>query len=639
MQRIIIGTAGHVDHGKTVLTKKLTGVDTDRLKEEKKRGISIDLGFAPLTLPSGIQVGLVDVPGHERFIKNMLAGIAGIDLVLLIIAADEGVMPQTREHLDIINLLEVKSGIVVVTKADLVDEEWLELLQEEITETLVGTGLEDAPIIPVSAFTGQGIPDLLAMIDKIAQGIPPKMIAGKMRLPVDRVFTITGFGTVVTGTLWSGRLSVGDTVEILPAGQKARVRTLQVHGAKVTEAAAGQRVAANLAGVDTEEILRGYVVAQPGLLTPAYRIDVKLNLLKHAEHPIAQRTRVRVHHGTQEVLGRVQLLDREELLPGESCFCQIVLETPLMPLRGDHYVLRSYSPMITVGGGTIIDPLPAKHKRYQDQVMKNLALKYKGEPKDLVLQALSEDQIGLVLAEDIAANVGMEESSIREILEELIQSQEVNLVQGDGSSYYFLVTREGDWLESIKRRLNQYHHTYPLRSGMPKEDLRSRDFSQVPGKIFNMMIEHWIKEEKIKGESQSLALIEFSPQITPALTKSMQLIEEELLQEPFSPPGWDELAAKAGLKEEEKGEVLAWLIKNQRLIKVSEEIIFHQKSFQEAQDRIIKYLQEHGTIQLAETRDLLKTSRKYALPLLEYLDQTKITLRKGDQRLLKNTKP
>ncbi|MCR6545630.1 selenocysteine-specific translation elongation factor [Dehalobacterium formicoaceticum] len=636
MQRIIIGTAGHVDHGKTVLTKKLTGVDTDRLKEEKKRGISIELGFAPLTLPSGTQVGLVDVPGHERFIKNMLAGIAGIDLVLLIIAGDEGVMPQTREHLDIIDLLEVKNGIVVVTKSDLVDEEWLELLHEEIKEAMVGTVLENAPIIPVSAFTGQGIPDLLAMIDKMAQEMPPKMITGKMRLPVDRVFTITGFGTVATGTLWSGRLKVGDTVEILPGGQNARVRNLQVHGAKVTEAIAGQRVAVNLAGVEMEEIDRGCVLAQPELLTPTHRIDVKLHLLKHVEHPLEQRARIRVHHGTQEVLGRVQFLDREELQPGDSCFCQIVLETPLMPLRGDHYVVRSYSPMITIGGGTIVDSLPAKHKRYQDQVMENLALKFKGEPKDLVLQELSEDQVGLVMPKDIASRTGMEESLIQEILSELTQFQEISYVHGEGTSYYFLKAQEEAWLEITKKRLGQYHHTYPLRSGMPKEDLRSRDFSHLPGKIFNLLIERWLKAEIIKGESQSLALLDFAPQITPPVAQAIQLIEEELLKEPYSPPGWDELAEKAGLKEEEKGEIMTWLIKNQHLVKVSDEVIFHQKAFHEAKERIINYLREHGSIQLAETRDLLKTSRKYALPLLEYLDQSKITIRKGDQRLLKN---
>lgn len=634
MQRIIIGTAGHVDHGKTVLTKRLTGVDTDRLKEEKERGISIELGFAPLTLPSGTKVGLVDVPGHERFIKNMLAGIAGIDLVLLVIAADEGVMPQTREHLDIINLLEVKKGIVVVTKADLVDEEWLELVQSEIGEVLAETVLEEAPIVPVSSFTGKGIPQLMEIIDNMAQETPPKAVTGKMRIPVDRVFTITGFGTVITGTLWSGRLKVGDTVEILPQELNARVRNVQVHGTKVTEATAGQRVAVNLAGVEIEEISRGDVLAEPGLLEPTYRIDVKFSLLKHPEFAIEQRTRVRVHHGTREVLGRVNLLDREELLPGENCFCQIVLETPLMALRGDHYVVRSYSPMITIGGGIIVEPLPMRHKRYKDEIMKNLEVKFQGDPKDLVIQTISEDQVGLVTIKEIAARTGLEETSIKEQLNILDQSGEVVSVSGEGSTYYFLKEQESHWLEKIDKRLADYHEKYPLRLGMPKEELRSRDFSYITGKIFNLIVEYWIDRDEIKGQNQNLAIRDFKVQITPQIEKAISLIEEGLLEEPFSPPGWEELAERAGLSGEIKNEMFAWLLNNQRIIKISDEVILHSKAFSDAKEMIGSYIKGHGSIQLAQTRDLLKTSRKYALPLLEYLDQVKFTRRKGDLRIL-----
>ncbi|MEL7566018.1 MAG: selenocysteine-specific translation elongation factor [Dehalobacterium sp.] len=634
MQRIIIGTAGHVDHGKTVLTKKLTGVDTDRLKEEKDRGISIELGFAPLTLPSGTKVGLVDVPGHERFIKNMLAGIAGIDLVLLVIAADEGVMPQTREHLDIINLLEVKKGIVVVTKADLVDEEWLELVQSEISEVLAGTVLEEAPIVAVSSFTGQGIPQLMEIIDKIAQETPPKAVIGKMRIPVDRVFTITGFGTVITGTLWSGRLKVGDTVEILPQEINVRVRNVQVHGEKVGEATAGQRVAVNLAGIETEEISRGDVLAEPGLLEPTYRIDVKFNLLKHPELAIEQRARVRVHHGTREVLGRVNLLDREELLPGESCFCQIVLETPLMALRGDHYVVRSYSPMITIGGGIIVESLPVRHKRYKEDIMKNLEVKFQGDPKDLVVQTMVEDQAGLVILKEIIAKTGLEESTVLEQLNILEQSGQVVSVSGEGSTYYFLREQESRWLEKVNKRLTGYHEKYPLRIGMPKEEVRSRDFSHINGKIFNLLVEYWTEKEMIKGENQNLATRDFEVKITPQLAMAIKSIEEELLTEPFSPPGWDELAEKAVLSGEIKNEIFAWLLNNHIVVKISDEVIYHSKAFSDAQDIIGSYIKENGSIQLAQTRDLLKTSRKYALPLLEYLDQVKFTRRKGDFRVL-----
>jgi len=634
MQRIIIGTAGHVDHGKTVLTKRLTGVDTDRLKEEKDRGISIELGFAPLTLPSGTKVGLVDVPGHERFIKNMLAGIAGIDLVLLVIAADEGVMPQTREHLDIINLLEVKKGIVVVTKADLVDEEWLELVQSEISEVLAGTVLEEAPIVPVSSFTGKGIPQLMEIIDKMAQETPPKTVIGKMRIPVDRVFTITGFGTVITGTLWSGRLKVGDTAEILPQELNARVRNVQVHGEKVGEATAGQRVAVNLVGVETEEISRGDVLAEPGLLEPTYRIDVKFSLLKHTDIVVEQRARVRVHHGTREVLGRVNLLDREELLPGESCFCQIVLETPLMALRGDHYVVRSYSPMITIGGGIIVEPLPERHKRYKDEIMKNLEVKFQGDPKDLVVQSMAEDQAGLVTIKEIAARTSLEESIVKEQLNMLDQSGQVVSVSGEGLTYYFLRDQESRWMEKINKRLTDYHEKYPLRIGMPKEELRSRDFSHINGKIFNLLVEYWTEKDKIKGQNQNLSTQDFKVKITPQTEMAVKSIEDRLLEEPFSPPGWDELAEKAGLRGEIKNEIFAWLLNNHKVVKISDEVIFHSKAFSDAQEIIGSYIKDNGSIQLAQTRDLLKTSRKYALPLLEYLDQVKFTRRKGDFRIL-----
>ncbi|ATW26386.1 selenocysteine-specific translation elongation factor [Candidatus Formimonas warabiya] len=634
MQRIIIGTAGHVDHGKTVLTKRLTGVDTDRLKEEKERGISIELGFAPLTLPSGTKVGLVDVPGHERFIKNMLAGIAGIDLVLLVIAADEGVMPQTREHLDIINLLEVKKGIVVITKSDLVDEEWLELIKQDITQVLAGTVLENAPMVAVSAFTGTGIAELLTMIDKQAQETPPKEVTGKVRIPIDRVFTITGFGTVITGTLWAGRLKVGDMVEILPKDLNVRVRTLQVHGEKVPEATAGQRVAVNLAGVEAEEIERGDVLAEPGLLETSFRMDVRLRLLAHNGISLDQRARVRIHHGTREVLGRINLLDREELLPGDSCFCQLVLETPLMALRGDHYVMRTYSPMITIGGGVIVDPVPGKHKRYKEEVIKTLEVKSLGNPRDLVLQSLSEDPMGMLTPKDIAGKTGLEEPLVGEQLNSLSREGEVFAVAGEGTGYYLTRDRDVKWRLSAQKRLKEFHDKYPLRPGMPKEELRSRDFPNISGKVFNLLVEHWENTGLIRAESQNIAAGDFRVEISPSLEKAIKTIEEKLLEQPFSPPGWEALAEAAGLAGEMKNEVLLWLQNHHRVAKLAEDVLIHNQALEEGKEKIKQYIKEHGMIQLAETRDLLNTSRKYALPLLEYLDQIKFTRRKADTRIL-----
>jgi len=634
MQRIIVGTAGHVDHGKTVLTKRLTGVDTDRLKEEKERGISIELGFAPLTLPSGTKIGLVDVPGHERFIKNMLAGIAGIDLVLLVIAADEGIMPQTREHLDIINLLEVKKGIVVITKCDLVDEEWLDLVKQEVREVLSGTVLEEAPVIPVSAMTGQGIPELLHTLDSLAQETPPKEVTGKARIPIDRVFSITGFGTVITGTLWSGRLKVGSIVEIFPQEQIVRVRTLQVHGEKVPEATAGQRVAVNLAGVETEEIERGDVLAEQDLLKPSFRLDVKLRLLKHLDVTLGQRARVRIHHGTREVLGRINFLDREKLLPGDNCFCQLVLETPLMGLKGDHYVIRTYSPMVTIGGGMIIDPAPERHKRYKEDIIKTLEVKSQGSPKELVLQALVEEGRDLVTVKLLADETGLGEDAAGQQVKQLVDEGKAEVINGEGNVFYIAKEREEKWLAQAKKRLGDFHRKYPLRTGMPKEELRSRDFSGLAGKMFNLMLDFWEKAGKIRLSGQSVADADFSVKVSPSLEKTRETLEDRLMTDPFSPPGWDELAEYVSLSGEDKTEVLLWLQQSGIVVKISEEVIMHRRAVERAKNLLTEYLKQHGTMQLSEARDLLNTSRKYALPLLEYFDQMRITRRKGDVRVL-----
>lgn len=634
MQRIIVGTAGHVDHGKTVLTKKLTGINTDRLKEEKERGISIELGFAPLTLPSGIQVGLVDVPGHERFIKNMLAGIAGIDLVLLVIAADEGIMPQTQEHLDIINLLEVKKGIVVLTKCDLVDDEWLELVKQEVAEVLAGTVLEKAPVVPVSAVTGLGIPDLLSEIDVMAQDTPPKEITGKARIPIDRVFSITGFGTVITGTLWSGRLKVGSTVEIFPQGISVRIRNIQVHGEKVFEATAGQRVAVNIAGVEMEEVQRGDVLSESGLLEPSFRIDVKFRLLEHTGITLQQRARVRIHHGTREVIGRVNFLDREYLAPGETCFCQLVLESPLMVLRGDHYVIRAYSPMLTIGGGIVVDPVPDKHKRYKEKIIKTLEVKSLGEPKELVCQAIAEEGVGLVTVPELARKTGLEESLIKGQAIILSEENETVAIKGDGVVFYLWGQREKQWRSKMKKRIQEYHEKYPLRPGISKEELRSRDFPGIQGKQFNLLLDYWEKIGEIRTNGQSVADSGFMVKISPQLEKAKDIIEQLTKANPFSPPGWDELAEAAGLSGDVKNEMLVWLQQNQVIVKLSDEVVMHYQAIENAKEIIGELLKVHGTMQLSQARDLLNTSRKYALPLLEYLDQVKFTRRKGDIRVL-----
>jgi selenocysteine-specific elongation factor len=425
LKRLVIGTAGHIDHGKTTLVKAITGIETDRLKEEKQRGISIELGFAPFTLPSGQKAAIVDMPGHERFIRHMVAGAFGIDMVLLTIAADEGIMPQTREHMDIIELLNVRKGIVVITKTDLVDEEWLMLMEDEIRQYIDKSILKGAPLIPVSAVSGQGLDELMAAIEAMAAEVQEKPVFGYARLPIDRVFTMPGFGTVVTGTLWSGQIQQGDTLELMPVQRPVRVRTLQVHNEKVATAYAGQRVAVNLQGIDVAEIRRGYLLASPGYLTPSYRVDVRLRLLPSSPRNLKNWNRVRFHLGTDEALGRIVLLDRDEQQPGEEAYAQIVLEKPIVAYKGDPFVIRYYSPVTTIGGGTIIDANAPKQKRFKEEVLEQLATKEEGSLYELLLQEMhSQPEHPLTLAE-LTKKIGAKEEDIKNEIIQLLDDEQI----------------------------------------------------------------------------------------------------------------------------------------------------------------------------------------------------------------------
>lgn len=633
MKHLIIGTAGHVDHGKTALVKAMTGVDTDRLKEEKDRGISIELGFAFLNLPGGRRAGIVDVPGHERFIKNMLAGAGGFDLVLMVIAADEGVMPQTREHLDIIQLLQVNKGIVVLTKCDLVDEEWLDLVKEDIKEFLKGTVLEEAPVVTVSAVTGKGIPELLELIARAVEEIDPKVGQGQPRLPVDRVFTITGFGTVVTGTLLSGVIKVGENVEVQPEGLSARVRSVQVHGEKVDSAEAGQRVAVNLAGLDVEQIGRGSVVTGPKMIKPTQRVDVRLLLLKSAARPIKNRSRVRFYLGTRETLGRVVLLDREELEPGEMVYAQIVLEEQAVPVKGDRFVIRSYSPMRTIGGGTVIDPAPKrKHKRFREDVLSALATRERGTPAEIVRHYLDGNN-SLPLPAEVAAGTGLEEKEVLEAAGNLAEQNEVKLVSGDGKTYLVSAGVYTRWLEDIKKLVNAYHREFPLREGFPKEELRSRKFQQFSTKLFQLVLIEMEKEGAIRVLPQAVALIDFEPGPDTEQSKQIRQIRQIMKESEFLPPSWAELCRTLGLAETKGAEMLQYLLRTGDLVKVTEDLYFQKDVLLEAIQKVTAFLREKGEITVGELRDLLKTSRKYALPLLEYFDRERLTRRVGDKRL------
>lgn len=636
-QYIIVGTAGHVDHGKTVLVRALTGVDTDRLKEEKERGISIELGFAPLVLPSGRRVGLVDVPGHERFIRHMLAGVAGIDLVLMVVAADEGVMPQTREHLDILNLLQVKQGLIAITKIDLVDEEWLALVEEDVRQAVEGSVLEGAPLIPVSAVTGKGLDQLLAALDALVAQTPAREVAGPARLPIDRVFTIAGFGTVVTGTLWSGSLRVGQTVSIYPAGKSVRIRSLQVHGEPVEAAYAGQRVAVNLAGIEVNQVERGQVLAESGSLKPSWGLGADLYLLASARRPLTHGARVRFHLGTSEILARIRLLGQEELAPGDSALVQIHAEEPVCARRGDRFVIRSYSPIHTIGGGTILDPAAGRRRRRREEVVKELEILRAGRPEDLAIEALKTQEAEAPGPGAIAAKSGLDLELVTSSLHQLEQQGRVVCGRPEGAEPWFMTasTYQRLW-KAAEQALRAYHQQRPLRSGLPKEELRSRlgkVLARLSPRTFNLLLSHWEAQGKIKVLAQEVRLAGFDVQVPPGLQAALSGLVEAYRQGGFTPPAWEEAVRQQGLDPDAAQELLHYLLRRGELVRIGEDTYFGREALEEAQAKISAFLDQHGQITLGQARDLLGSTRKYVLPLLEYLDQIKFTRRQGDLRV------
>ena len=632
MNRVIIGTAGHIDHGKTTLVKALTGLDTDRLKEEKQRGISIELGFAPITFPNGQKAAIVDVPGHERFVRHMLAGASGIDLVILVIAADEGVMPQTREHLAIIELLGVDRGVVAITKKDMVEEDWLMLIEEEVREHLEHTVLKDAPIVAVSAVTGEGLPELLNILQAMAGGVVEKPPQGQARLPIDRVFTITGFGTVVTGTLWSGELKVGDTLELLPIARQVRIRNLEVHDEKVDLARAGQRVAVNLQGVEVADIKRGYVLASPGYLTPSFRLDVSLRLLSTSPRSIKHWARIRFHLGTDENLGRVILLEREELMPGEEAYAQIVMEKPVVASKDDRFVIRFYSPITTIGGGHVIDPNPPRQKRFDEEALARLAIMEEGTLADVILQEL-QDRVELCSLQELVRNLGVDEEQVREELAELLEQGEVYSFEVEGKEY--LVGRSG--MEAVgsnlKDVLQAYHKKFPLRRGYPREELRSRHLKGYPPKAAGAFLQILEKRGSLTAGVNHVALPGHRPHPDQRQQQLLDYMVKEFSQQPFAPPGLKEIAEKLQLVPEELGELVNYLLENGILVKVSENTYFLSEAVERGKQLLEDYFAGQKELTLGEARDIFKSSRRYTLPLMEYYDRIRFTKRLGDIRV------
>jgi len=616
----VIGTAGHVDHGKSALVKALTGVDPDRLQEEKERGMTIDLGFAWLRLPSGREVSIVDVPGHERFVKNMLAGVGGIDLALLVIAADEGVMPQTREHLAILDLLQVRSGIVVIAKKDLVDDEWLELVTSDIEEVIKGTTLDSAPIVATSSVTSEGLQDLLIAIDRILETTPQKKDIGKPRLPIDRVFTMTGFGTVVTGTLIDGQLATGQEVQIVPGDIKTRVRGLQTHRQKVERAEPGSRVAVNLTGVATDQLERGQVLTTPGWLRPTSALDVRLRLLEYAPSALKHNATVTLYTGSSETVAKVRLLEKEELIPGETTWAQLRLDKPIATVKGDFFVIRTS--WGTVGGGQIIDPYAKRHRRFHVPTVESLTTMERGSPQDVLLGILEQTEpCGLARLLD-RSNMGRDEAMAA--LEAMSSDGRIVVFGRLGpNAILFSAQGWGRLKGKVQETLEAYHRQNPLRAGMPKEELKSR--LRLASQVFNDALQRLTQEGALMEDAATIRLPSHEVRLTPAQEAEVATFLRALEKDPYSPPG-DRLP---------EPELLNMLIEQNRVVRVDDNIVFSAAAYETMVKRITQHVESQGKITVAEVRDLFNTSRKYALALMEYLDQQRITRRVGDERVLR----
>lgn len=620
----VVGTAGHIDHGKTALVKRLTGVDTDRLPEEKARGISIDLGFARLVTPAGVQVGIVDVPGHERFVKNMLAGVGGIDCVLLVIAADEGVMPQTREHFAIVKLLGIPRGVIVLTKSDLVDAEWLRMVERDARALVAGSSIADAPIVPFSAVTGAGEKELLAALDQQLASAAARGAADPARLPVDRVFTMEGFGTVVTGTLWRGRIATGDTLALLPSGHEVRVRRVQVHGVTVEEALAGQRTAVALHGVSKEQVARGEWLVAPGSLRSGDVLDVRFELLPDYPREWRPNTRVRFHLGAAETLGRLVLLEGGALAPGGSALAQLRLEAPVVAARGDRFVIRAYSPVRTVGGGTVIEPNAEKRRR-RGADLGSLVVHETGSLEARLLQRLEQETRPVSTAQ-VAQFLGESEAAVRAALDGLLDAHEV------------VAPREGRWLapshwdaarETIERAVREYAAQHPARFGVMKGELKSGLKSEIESSLFDAAFETLVRDEVLQqlGERVRPGGEAWEP---PAATvAALERLASELEAAAFSVPENPQWQAKLGAGATE---VMALGLFLERLVRVNQDLTYTTKQMNDLHARIQSHFTRHPTLGVADFKQLAEVSRKYAVPLLEHADRVGWTQRVGDER-------
>ncbi|HTP64109.1 MAG TPA: selenocysteine-specific translation elongation factor [Geobacteraceae bacterium] len=634
MKHLILGTAGHIDHGKTALVKALTGIDTDRLKEEKERGITIELGFAHLELPGGILLGIVDVPGHERFIRSMVAGVGGMDLVVLVIAADEGIMPQTREHLEICQLLGVKNGLVALTKSDLVGDDWLDLVSEEVRNYLNGTFLEGAPVIPVSSRTGEGLPGLKEALAALAAVVAEKESDGPFRLPVDRVFTITGFGTVVTGTLLSGGIAVGDEVEIFPSGRTCRVRGIQTHGSREEHAVAGQRVAVNLQGVELSEVVRGDVVATAREFRTTRAVDARLDYLPSAPGELRHRATLRLHSATYEVPAQVILLDRDALKPGETAFVQLRFKSPVLLLPGDPFVLRAYSPQATVGGGRVLDPAPPRRRRRSDTALALLAALNDGTDKEKVLLLLDEGIFSGISQEDIILRSGLSRKKMETAMASLLSGGEVVLAVKEPQIFLAGGAFAG-LKEALLAGVERYLLDNPMKDSIGKEELKGHLPGRSDPRFFGSLLASLERGGKVAIDRDLVRLPGFKRAADTDLAGLQAKIADLLQKGGIEPLTTRELGELLKLDEKELNGHLNHLIRDERAIKVAGDLFYAPEPLLEIRDKLVARLKEKGEITPAEFREITGLSRKFMIPLLEYFDREKVTIRVGDRRLLR----
>ena len=629
MKNIIIGTAGHIDHGKTTLIKALTGRNTDRWEEEQRRGITIDLGFTYFDLPNGDRAGIIDVPGHEKFINNMVAGVVGMDLVLLVVAADEGIMPQTREHMDILHLLGIEKSIIVLNKCDLVDEEWLELVEEELRDELQGTFLEHAPVAKVSAATGEGLPELISIIERMTRDeVVPKDIHTIPRLPIDRAFTLSGFGTVITGTLVTGTITKEDTLQLYPVGKPCKIRSIQVHGQDVKECFAGQRVAINLSNVKKREIKRGCVLAPPDSMKETDLLDVRLDVLESSMRVLTHHARLHLFTGTSEVLCRAVLLDADEIGPGESGYVQLRLEESIAVRRGDKFVVRFYSPMETIGGGVVLEPNPGVKKRFREDAIEELRRKESGSSVDVIELHVKEYGQSMITLAELAKLTALSMEEVQEDVKELEGSGMVHSFAMRKDTYVWHADAAREAAKGITLALAAYEENQPYRYGMKKAEVQMTYFQKMKPNVFDKVVELLEADGHVKRVDEFLCTPEFEVRKDKTFDKVSGLITGAVQKGGYVFVRYSDMVMM-GSSREISDDILNILLEEEQLVKVAEDTYTLKSYMDEARERISGKLRENPVITIAEVRDMFSTSRKSAKPILEYMDSIRVTKKTG----------